>query len=370
MKVAVLEFEMHSHLLLFWDELLSEMADVQHDFFVNQKIFEQIPQIPEARKNLIHLPEEIHSLHHRLKNYDLVIFNTLHRHFEWFNTVISENKILILVHNAHFYFHSSRPDWRLIGSVKNKNLLYYFLKIIFKEKIYQTKNIVNQAAGFGFLNENILREKSEIGKTEFLLPLTFNQEMRMLGNSETLKIVIPGMVSPQKKDYLLLFDTIKNLHPKEKLEFVFLGKTENQLMTKKLQNLQSDLPDSIQIKFYNYRISNELYREELRKAHFVLCPILEKTQFYLQEEQYGKTKASGNESDCIYYGKVGIFPEYYVINNWENVYYKNGKDLKNILENLTFEQYRNSHEKLKKQLGFFSKKNAEIHLQEIFKTLI
>ena len=369
MKVAVLEFEMHSHLLLFWDELLSEMPDVQYDFFVSKKISEQTPQISETKKHLTCLPQQIDALNNELKNYDLLIFNTLHRHFEWFNRLISENKTLILVHNANFYFRSSRPDWRLVWNVKDKNLLYYYLKLIFKEKIYRTKNIIYQSAGFGFLNENILQGNQINGKPEFLFPLTFNREMRLLENSGRLKIVVPGAISQQKKDYLFLFEVIKNLHPKEKMEFIFLGKTENQSMGKKLESLKNHLSDSVQIKYYNKWISNELYREELRKAHFVLCPILEKTQFYLQEEWYGKTKASGSESDCIYYGKVGIFPKYYAINHWENGYYENAEDLKNILDNLTFEYYRISHEKLKTRLGFFSKENAELRLREIFKDL-
>lgn len=368
MRIAILEFETHSHLLLLWEELLKDLKEVEYTFFLSSFINRQVPEIPSAKKEILKV-EEIYNYTEEFKNFDVVILNTLHRNFEKFNSVFAHCKVLLLVHNCNFYFHSISPQWKDISKVKNISLIYYYLKIILKEKIYQTKNIVNKARGYGFLNSEIAMKNQVAGKLNFVIPLLYNSFFSRVENSTEIRIVIPGNVSCNRRDYSLIFKTLITIQPKEKLRVIFLGKPDGQKMSKELEKLKKSVHPHIQIDYYTQRIPQDDFTAQIKSAHFVLCPVLKETQFYLQPEIYGKTKASGNEADCIYYGKVGIFPDYYTVPNWMCIYYKNKDNLSDILENLTYEKYNEYHQELSAQIEYFTQKNSQKQLLTLLKTM-
>lgn len=368
MKIGIIEFEMHAHLLSLWHELLQN-SEVEYDFLISEKINSQTQEIPSYLKKTFVLPKEISTLKNSIDAYDIIVFNTLHRNFEWFDFIFKTKKPLLLVHNSHFVFDAQKPNWRYLWKLKDKNLAYYYLKIILKEKIFSTKNILKNSTAFGFLNKETLEKATVSAEKKVYIPLVFNKEFEILPQKESLKIVIPGGISQARRNYKMLFEILKNLNPKEKQEFIFLGKPENKKMEKKLSDLSFSLNQKVSITYYKERIPQKKYNEIIREAHYLLCPIIQETQFYLQKEIYGKTKASGNESDCIFNGKIGIFPQDYPLYSWENLYYSDEKNLKKCLENLTFDEYFNQQNLLKDKLSFYSLNKSKIELINLLKSL-
>lgn len=369
MRLAILEFETHSHLIYLWEELLKDVKELDYKFFITPAIAQHISEIPLNKKQIIKI-DNISENIHEFRSYDVVIFNTLHRNFDKFTSIFNHGNVLLLVHNSNFYFHSIAPQWKYLRKVKNINLIYYYLKIIFREKIYQTKEIINKAWGYGYLNTDVTFNNKGEGKHNFVIPLHYNSFFSLLKNTYEIRIVIPGNVSCNRRNYSLIFDLILRINPQEKLRFIFLGKPEGHRMIQKLEKLKkSILHPNVKIEYYTQRIPQDDFIKQMQQAHFVLCPILKETQFYLQPEIYGKTKASGNEGDCIYYGKIGIFPDYYKIQNWTCLYYKNKNNLCTILENLTYEKYIYYHQELSDKIEIFTKENSQKKLLNLIKNV-
>lgn len=75
-------------------------------------------------------------------------------------------------------------------------------------------------------------------------------------------------------------------------------------------------------------------------------PYKEKTSFYGVEELYGKTKVSGNEGDCIMYGKIGLFPSFYPNFDWHTLFYSNEENLIQFFNHLDFERVKVEYKKV------------------------
>ncbi len=153
--------------------------------------------------------------------------------------------------------------------------------------------------------------------------------------TEVIEIIMPGNVSNKRKDVDLVFSVLTKLKPKSKLHFTFLGKPENDRILRALGDLKKECHPNITITHFNKFIPWEEYSYHIAKAQLLLCPVRHKTSFYWVDEYYGQTKVSGSEADCIYNGKIGIFPSVYPKMDWHNWYYEKESDLLEILNNLT-----------------------------------
>lgn len=105
------------------------------------------------------------------------------------------------------------------------------------------------------------------------------------------------------------------------------------------------------------------YSEIILKAHILLCPVNEKTSFYWVTETYGKTKMSGAENDCIFNGKIGIFPESYPKMNWFNYFYNSKESLVELLENLSVEKLNSDYSKLEPYYKYYNFENVKNNLE-------
>ncbi|WP_128331361.1 hypothetical protein [Apibacter sp. HY039] len=357
MKIAILEFETHTHLLLQWNALLQN-SGIDYHFYISSSISCLIPEIPDSLKTVLEV-KDYPQLSDFLADNDLIIFNTLHRNFQKFNFLFKEKNTQILVHNGNFFFNSRKPDWKLFLKVKNLHLQYYYLKLIFKENIYFTKKIICEAKAYAFLNENIKQHFSTDEKKYITLPLIYNKFNVEPSEQNKINIVIPGEVSQSRRNYQLVFKLLKYLSPKQIMKFTFLGKISDQSMLQSLHLLKKNRNNSVEISYFRERIPQSEFDLTMNESHFVLCPLHKETQFYLQKEIYGQTKASGNEADCISYGKIGIFPQHYPLSNWNSLYYDSAENLKTILENLTIQEYHKLKNNLEAQLPYYDKEKVK-----------
>ncbi|ESU27379.1 hypothetical protein FLJC2902T_20840 [Flavobacterium limnosediminis JC2902] len=359
-KIAFIELETHSALLEQWYLLLKEMQSVDFFFFVSPKVKSKITAIPKDCMTLVQNAKEIES---KLAGFDAVVVNTFHRHFEQYQTILEQKKGLVVLHNLNFSLFFKSVNLQNIWTEKAR--LTYFLKLYFAEKIRSRRKAILKAVGFGVLSQSLFDEvnsRSSLAAKTKLIQMNYCQS-HSFPASEVINIVMPGNVSGKRKDIKSLFEVLPKLNPQSKLHFTFLGKPESDEVLKQLEDLKQSCSDKITITHYHRFIPWEEYSGEIAKSHLLLCPIKNETSFYLVDEIYGKTKVSGSEADCIYNGKIGLFPTSYPKMNWHNLYYENASDLEAILNNLTLGQLSSEYEKLQPYLKQYTFESVKTHLE-------
>ncbi len=340
-KIAIIELETHSALLEQWYLLLKEMGSIDFHFFVSPKVNDKLTAIPKEHITIVHSVVSVD-----FSSFDGVVVNTLHRNFQEYKKLFQQKPTLCLVHNLNFslFFKSIS----LSAIFREKSRLIYFLKLYVKEKVASRRKIILEAKQFGVISEAVLSgiqkdkryaKKAQLIQMNYCRSSSFQKE-------EAIQIVMPGNVSNKRKDIDLVFRTIEKLQPISKLHFVFLGKPENEKVLAQLEELKLKCNANISIAHYHRFIPWEEYSGVIAKAHLLLCPIRHKTSFYWVDEVYGSTKVSGAEADCIYNGKIGIFPATYPKMDWHNWNYEKESDLLQILQNLTLENLKKEYEKL------------------------
>ncbi len=328
------------------------MPLIDFHFFVHQKVNEKLTAIPKTMITLVNNPNDINPY---LENFDAIIVNTFHRNFEQYQFIFKEKPTLCLIHNLNFsLFFKNVNCMNLI--LEKERFLYYF-KLYFSEKVAKKRKNILKSSHYGVLSESLLQEvvsKSlSIALKTDIISLNYIRQSNF-EISNTINIVMPGNVSNKRKDVDLILEILPKLKPKSKLHFTFLGKPESESILHRIENLKTQCSNKISITYYSKFIPWQEYCQVIAKSHLLLCPIRSKTSFYWVNEMYGKTKVSGSETDCIYNGKIGIFPSTYPKMNWHNLYYKNNVDLQSILNSLTFENLKLEYLKLNPFLEDYS----------------
>lgn len=340
-KIAFIEMETHSALLEQWYLLVKEMPSINFHFFVSQKVFDKLTAIPTAHLTIIKSVSKTD-----FTAFDSVVVNTMHRNFDDYQKLFEEKPVLCLVHNLNFSLFFKSISLKNI--IRNPEKFTYFLKLYIKEKVASKRKIITKAKYLGVISESALQTIQTDGKYAAktkLIQMNYCQRFDFQ-ESETIEIVMPGNVSNKRKDVDLVFRILKKLQPQSKLHFTFLGKPENDAILKQLEDLKISCHENISITHYHQFIPWEEYSQVIAKAHLLLCPIKQETSFYWVDEVYGNTKVSGAEADCIYNGKIGVFPSSYPKMDWHNWFYNNENELLELLENLNIESLRKEFEKL------------------------
>lgn len=331
-NIAFIELETHTSLLEQWYVLLKDMPAITFHFFLSQKVTHKIASIPPTHITLVHSFEQLIT---QIQDYDAVVVNTLHRYFKDFKPIFINKPSLVLVHNLNFSL--------LFRGVQLKNFISqrkkaaYFLKLYLKEKIAQNRKTILQATHFGVLSpalkHSLTQQNPSLAEKTIVINPAYSQPC-LLTYNHLLKIVVPGNISPLRKDLPLLFSALKKLQPQAPLHIIFLGKPNSNSIIRQLHQLQKDVPNTVKISFYTTYIKSEEYAHILLTAHLLCCPIKLHTSFYGVNEYYGSTKVSGSEGDCIMSGKIGIFPATYPPFNWHTLRYKNEAALIQLLNSL------------------------------------
>ncbi|SHJ03824.1 hypothetical protein SAMN05444363_2465 [Flavobacterium terrae] len=334
--------ETHSALLEQWYLLVKEMDQIGFHFFVSQKVFDKLTAIPLEYITVISSVSTTD-----FSNYEAVVINTLHRNFDDYQKLLVQKQVLCLVHNLNFSLFFKGIT---VGNIlKEKEQLTYFLKLYFKEKVASKRKLILGAKRFGVISQSALQTITSEGRYAHksqLLQMNYCQNFEFPFD-ETIQIVMPGNVSNKRKDVDLLFAILPKLNPKSKIHFTFLGKPENETVLTQLEQLKDNCHANIAITHYHQFIPWQEYSKVIAQAHLLLCPIKQNTSFYWVDEVYGTTKVSGAEADCVYNGKIGIFPSSYPKMDWYNWQYQSEDDLIQLLNTVSIEMLQKEYEKLK-----------------------
>jgi len=351
--------ETHSALLEQWYLLLKEMTAVDFRFFVHDKVKAKLTAIPENKLTVVKTVSEISH-----NDFDAIVVNTLHRNFEQYSKVFQQKPTLCLVHNLNFslFFKSLNRHnfWA------DKEQFIYYLKLYLLEKVGQKRKSILEATRFGVLSQSLLDEvtsKRSFAEKTALVSMNYCHS-HSFPTSEVIDIVMPGNVSNKRKDVAMLLSVLPKLKPKSRLHFTFLGKPENDSVLQQLEHLKHVCDANVTITHYYRFIPWEEYSEVIAKAHLLLCPVKSQTSFYWVDEFYGKTKVSGSEADCIYNGKIGLFPTSYPKMDWHNLYYENETALASVLNTLSKEQLENEYQKLQPYLEKYTFEKVKNQLEQ------
>lgn len=350
-NIAYIEIDTHAEVAQDFIEIMQDSTEFNVDYYFSKRIIDEIGHSVEN----IFLSESSMILDQlKLKRYDLIIIGTVHRYFNTFLTIAKEYNTAVIVHNINF-IQSSK--WSLFKSIFKADTMYR-VKLWWKEGLFYSSKVYQKAK-----NLLVLDEELSSGRLRFL-PLFYTRNYEKQ-DDKVFTIVIPGGVSQKRRDYQRVISVIKKLEDsynadiqKKPIEFVFLGKAKNNEL-KQITDLERSLK-YINITYFTERVSQLDFDSWMRKADVLWCPIQEETEFFSQQEIYGKTKMTGNVGDAIKFGKLAVFPE--------NYHSKLGFIISGQNDIIgQFEELKNTHFDFQKD---YNKKIVKEKLETVLKSLI
>lgn len=294
-KIAYIEIDTHAEIAADFMDLMKDSEGFSADYYFSEKIKNQIPENNEA----VYLSDNSMILD-QLKNkkYDLIIIGTVHRYFNTFLNITNKYKTAVIVHNINF---SKSSKFDLIKNIFKEDA-FYRLKLWLKEGLFYASKVYRNTEYLLVLDKEFSSEKYQF------LPLFYTKKFRQNENTG-FTVVIPGGVSQKRRDYRHVLNAIQKSEAAKNIEFVFLGKATGE----ELENIKK-LADEFKIRYFTERVPQKDFEFWMKKANVLWCPIQQKTEFFSQEEIYGKTKMTGNIGDAIKFGKIAVFPENYSSN--------------------------------------------------------
>ena len=295
-KIAYIELDTHAEVASSFRELISDSAIFSVDYYFSEKILKLL-QLSE-NQNVIKC--DFQNLLNKIskKNYDLVIIGTAHRYFSTFYKISKYFNCAVICHNLNF---TKLSEYQLFKKIFLKEFRYR-LKLLLKEGLLLSPKFYKMMK-----HKLVLDEALSSGEFTFL-PIYFTKNFTQKNNNESLKIAVPGTVSQQRRDYEHILENLEKF--KSKTEVVFLG-TAGGKELEAIKNFEKAKPESVEIKYFTNKVSQENFDAEMKTSDVLWCPIKQETVFFSTKEIYGKTKMSGNIGDAIKFGKVALFPQFY-----------------------------------------------------------
>ncbi|AZA60697.1 hypothetical protein [Chryseobacterium indoltheticum] len=291
-KIAYIEIDTHAEIAADFMDLMEDSKEFSVDYYFSERIRNQINThgLPFFLSDNSMILDQLKS-----KKYDLIIIGTVHRYFNTFLNITNKYKTAVIVHNLNF---SKTSKLDLIKNVLKEDVVYR-LKLWWKEGLFNASKVYRKS-------KHLLVLDREFSSQEYqFLPLFYAKEFAQNEN-EKLIVVIPGGVSQKRRDYQHVLEVIQKTKGAENIEFVLLGKTKGEEL-----DAIKKVSDQFTIKHFTERVSQEDFEVWMKKADVLWCPIQQQTEFFSQNEVYGKTKMTGNIGDAIKFGKIAVFPANY-----------------------------------------------------------
>lgn len=344
-KIAYIEIDTHAEIVGSFKDLMDDSLKFSVDYYLSDKVLNTLglePSHQVFRTSSDNLYELLYQ-----KKYDLVIIGTVHRYFNLFLKIAKEFPTLIIAHNLNF-IQASR--WSLLKNIFRKDVKFR-LKLFLKEGLWYKNKVYENAKALLVLDRNLL--KNQVIKKLFYFPVFFNK-FDEVGQDNIFRVVIPGSVSQNRRDYWAVIKELEHLKIDRELGFIFLGQAKGKELDW-LENLEKKLPQNIKIQYFKNKLPQDIFDDWMKKANLLWCPIQRETEFLGIKEVYGETKMSGSIGDAIRFAKMAIFPKNY---SSELFFVKN--ENQGIFYNINNFQRLNKNE-----WKIFEKNNILLELEEI-----
>lgn len=334
-RLAILEFARHNEVVWSYLQLILQ-EEKQVDVFVTEFVYNQLYDLQsESRINWFIKPElqsveefvNMHKSHLMLKE-RLLFTSVPPRDLKIFMDVKLAAISSLLIHDVHYYFSELKEVEEGINVLKviKGQLLQErrFIDASFKnldQVLVASKNVYDFAKGKG------------IKRVNGFLNLLVNHKVKQKPPKKKLRIVVPGTVSVDRKNYEPIFNSLLKLNTMsslQKVKVTFLGVLENKQAQRDIRHFESQLKRHTQIELFPSFVPQKNFDKIMKKAHFLILPIAEKKTAGSIYEQYGQSTISGSISDMVRFGKPALIPDFYPLpDSLEEmvIRYHNGDDL-------------------------------------------
>lgn len=299
-RIAYVEIDTHAEIAHNFRELMRDLEGIEVDYFFSKKIMTTLCLAPS--ENIYETSADtLCSLLER-KPYDAVVLGTVHRYFDTFLKVVKRFPTAIIGHNLNFIGATNANLLQSIGKEDGR----FRLKLLLKEGLLSKNKVYQKAKAIWVLDEAMGRPPYQY------FPVFFNQFSGVETDENLMRVVIPGAVSQQRRDYADVVARLRRHRFQKPTEVVFLGKASGGELAL-LKQFETEIKDrnDLSIRYFTEKVSQPIFDEEMKAATVLWCPIQQETSFFSIKEYYGTTKVSGNIGDAIKYGKQAVFPSNY-----------------------------------------------------------
>ncbi len=207
------------------------------------------------------------------------------------------------------------------------------------------------------------------------IPSRFLSELRpeKPGENEYLRIVIPGSINPQRRDYEFVVsfvaDNLPAIASEKGIELVLLGNINTPYGLKLLDELKTKISDDLHIKYYFEYVPQLEYEQQLAKADIIWSPIHIKTRGIRgTPEIYGISMATGLIADLLLSCRPALVPVGFVIpEHYQDalIPYDSPSALAERIMEFVYGFDENRNSRIRNALSFFSVENFKSAFEEL-----
>ncbi|HHH49797.1 MAG TPA: glycosyltransferase family 1 protein [Saprospiraceae bacterium] len=281
---------------------------------------------------------------------DLIIFSTILGDYGFFAKQKWTAKTILVVHNGNYWL-----NYRSSIRIKSIPDILRWLKSEWLREWPNRKKIMNSVDFISFPNQLIqghFIEQGLISREKTYPPLPFYYLENKVPETEAeneIIIVVPGTLSDESRDYGMLLNVFKKVKDiecgNEILNLVLLGlpkKKYGKDIQRKFKNMENG---TFNVTVFSKFITQHIYDDWLKKADFLILPLLREMSYGICCEKGSVTKISGTINDMLRFGIPAFIPSYYTIaekNQCLAMQFVNSEDLAgqitNCIKNKTYKE--------------------------------
>ena len=239
-------------------------------------------------------------------------------------------------------------------------------------KIFFHKRIKQYRVFFPLMKE--VFEKKLSGVSAVYIPSRFFSGKKSSLSYDKFRIVIPGSVDQNRRDYKFANDFFQQYLPlvpsSNKIELIFLGKADEGFAVDFVASMCSLESHKFQIRYYTDYVSQMEYEEQLANSDIIWSPVHLNTKGIRgSAEVYGTSMATGLTADLLLTCKPALVPAGFQIpEHYHNTIFE--YDSPNHLFELITQFMRNDNPSLEEEicndLSYFNRENFKSSAKELF----
>jgi len=317
-KIALVEPCGHSEVLYVLCELLLGRQDMELCVFTQQYIQDHAPDTVREADIYWHTFEaEERAAFFRqqkgsLNGCDLIIWITAVPPYGWILELGLEPPLVLIIHNRNNWFASFK---NLALGTDTPAAFFKDIARLLRWLLFhriQQRRLLRKVAAVGYGSRSILAEAEREGclpasGKAFWIPFAYMKHfsVREPLATEAIKIIIPGTVTDNGRDYHAVAKAVALALPHfhQPVNLVLLGKAG---MAKGLPELQQMESEQFQLTTFSHWVAQEEYAARMLDADFLILPFQPWHKVGFVKEYWGISGSSGAVSDMVYYGLPAI----------------------------------------------------------------
>ncbi len=233
----------------------------------------------------------------RQYHFDLVIFNTVHKHHLLYAYAAKgRSKLIITLHEASM----------LQPAMESKGMKAF-------ARLAGQRLLNKMASAFFVLSSEVkkyIADHALTRKPVWVIPGGIMEESVSPTLEGDLVVTIPGTIDPARRNYreiLLLVPLLPSTG--RRIAIVLLGGAKHQQEMKSIAEEASHLNPGVDIHLFDTDfISQAIFDQWLRSSHFIYLPLRPSVVKKNSVERYGITKISGGFFDAVRFAKPILLP--------------------------------------------------------------